>query len=139
MTAPTPTPITLKLAALPLPVWQRLARQIVETVADQAIVTLSAALPRAQYARAVLRGHQAWSGADLQGKARRYSAGYATQRNRARYHLHLAGGSLAYDGNDHGRVIPVVWLDGPHDGPRWCLTWDGVAVQRGARVYLIEG
>lgn len=44
---------------------------------EKALASLS---PRAHYARAVVEGKQALSGADLRGKARQYGAHYYRQR-----------------------------------------------------------
>lgn len=49
---------------------------------------------RCRYARAVIRGNQAWSGADLRGAARRWGSGYARQRSVARAALFDAGGCI---------------------------------------------
>lgn len=54
-----------------------------------------ASLPaRCRYARDVIRGNQAWSGADLRGAARRWGSGYARQRSAARAALFDAGGCV---------------------------------------------
>jgi hypothetical protein len=62
---------------------------------DAVIALAQAALgPRADYARRVIDGRQRWSGADLRGKARKYSLGYHLRRNDARIALFDAGGVI---------------------------------------------
>jgi hypothetical protein len=61
------------------------------SVIATAISTLS---PRQQYAASVLRGHQAWSGADLKGKARKYGSSYSRQRGQAKDALYASGGQI---------------------------------------------
>jgi hypothetical protein len=74
------------------------------------VLTLAcASLPsRARYARDVIYGDQRWSGADLRGKAKKFGAGYARQRNRARTALFDAGGMiLAINRGRHVTAVPV--------------------------------
>lgn len=65
---------------------------------------------RASYARDVLAGYQRWSGADLKGKAARYSAGYAQQRSKAASALHAAGGCVLALRQRHGLRTTAVAL-----------------------------
>lgn len=58
--------------------------------------------PRQKYAADVIRGKRLWSGADLQGKARKYGGGYARQRDKARDALEDAGGIVIPV--EHGRL-----------------------------------
>jgi hypothetical protein len=64
---------------------------------------LRAQHPRAGYAHDVLTGHQAWSGADLRGIARRYGAEYARQRRHAATALAAAGGIII--ATERGRLL----------------------------------
>jgi hypothetical protein len=87
-----------------------------------------ASLPnRARYARDVIYGDQRWSGSDLKGKARKFGAGYARQRTRARTALFNAGGMiLAINRGRHVTAVPV----GTDDyGNAVYATPNGVAVQ----------
>lgn len=105
----------------------------------QTILTLACASlpPRARYARDVIEGYQRWSGSDLRGKARKYGAGYARQRTRARTALFAAGGMiLAVDRGRHVTAVPV----GTDDyGNAVYATPSGTAVQVTAnRALLVE-
>ena len=101
------------------------------------VLTLAcASLPiRARYARDVIHGDQRWSGADLKGKAKKFGAGYARQRTRARTALFAAGGMiLAINRGRHVTAVPV----GTDDyGNAVYATPDGVAVQTTANRALI--
>lgn len=72
----------------------------------RSIIESAAATLRGQYARDVLSGRQAWSGADLQGKALKYSSGYARQRVKAAAALHNAGGTVLRC--EHNRLVTAV-------------------------------
>jgi hypothetical protein len=61
--------------------------------------------PRGYYARALLSGEQAISGADLKGKASKYSGSYARIRNRVLAVCRKYGVTDAYDANKHGRRV----------------------------------
>ena len=50
--------------------------------------------PRQTYAAAVIGGRQAWSGADLKGKAKRFGGSYARQRAKARVAWLESGGDI---------------------------------------------
>jgi len=95
-----------------------------------------ASLPnRARYARDVIHGDQRWSGADLRGKAKKFGAGYARQRNRARTALFAAGGMiLAVDRGRHVTAVPVGTDDYGH---AIYATPSGTAVQVTANRALI--
>jgi hypothetical protein len=105
----------------------------------QTILSLAcASLPsRARYARDVIEGYQRWSGADLRGKARKFGAGYARQRTRARTALFAAGGMiLAINNGRHVTAVPVGTDDYGH---AIYATPNGVAVQVTAnRALLVE-
>ncbi len=58
---------------------------------DAALARLS---KRAHYAADVITGRQAWSGSDLKGKAKQYSAGYSFQRSVAKSALLASGGDV---------------------------------------------
>ena len=91
-----------------------------------------AALPtRAAYARDVIAGAQRWSGADLQGKAKRYGAGYAKQRRRAYRALDEAGGLVLSVQN--GRLVTAVEVGQDDHGNAVYATLRGPAVQHTAR------
>lgn len=67
------------------------ASTIVQRVAEEAKARLSA---RQCYARDVLDGRQAWSGADLRGAASTWGGSYARQRGKAAQALRAAGGVI---------------------------------------------
>jgi hypothetical protein len=86
-----------------------------------------AALPtRAQYARAVIRGEQRWSGADLKGKAKKFGAAYARQRRVALRAWHDAGGVIV--AVEHGRNVSAIEAGTDAQGRTVYVTVDGVAV-----------
>ena len=95
----------------------------------QTTITLAcASLPiRARYARDVIEGYQRWSGSDLRGKARKFGAGYARQRTRARTALFDAGGMIL--AVDHGRHVTAVPVGTDDYGRAIYQTPNGVAVQ----------
>jgi len=72
----------------------------------RSIIESAAATLRGQYARDVLSGRQAWSGADLQGKAREYYSSYARQRVKAAAALRNAGGTILRC--EHNRLATAV-------------------------------
>ncbi|CAB4139954.1 hypothetical protein UFOVP408_45 [uncultured Caudovirales phage] len=87
-----------------------------------------AALPvRAQYARDVIEGDQRWSGADLRGKAKKFGAGYARQRNRARTALFAAGGCIV--AIDRGLNVTATVVGTDDMGRTIYQTTRGIAVQ----------
>ncbi len=98
----------------------------------QTVITLAcASLPvRAQYARAVIEGDQRWSGADLRGKARKFGAGYARQRSRARTALFNAGGCIV--AIDRGLNVTAVQVGTDDMGRTIYATTHGIAVQASA-------
>ena len=105
----------------------------------QTILSLAcASLPsRARYARDVIEGYQRWSGADLKGKARKFGAGYARQRTRARTALFDAGGMIL--AVDHGRHVTAVPVGTDDYGNAVYATPSGAAVQVTAnRALLVE-
>jgi hypothetical protein len=95
--------------------------------------------PRALYARAVIEGYQRWSGADLKGKAKKYGAGYAAQRQAARLSLYAAGGCIIP--MRHGLLVTAVHITDTVEGfeiyetplgiaalfPRFCV-WQHAAI-----------
>lgn len=81
-----------------------------EAIIDAAIGNLN---PRAHYARAVIRGRQRWSGADLRGLAKtRFGAAYAEQRDNALRALERAGGTVISTAPHGLRVTAVPLGDG---------------------------
>lgn len=78
-------------------------RDIHGAVIRRAVAMLS---PRQKYARDVLEGRQTWSGSDLRGRAKKWSAGYARQRAAASDALAKAGGCLIRVEN--GRLVSAV-------------------------------
>lgn len=80
-----------------------------QSMIDSARNILSKNHPRAGYADDVLRGAQAWSGADLKGKARKFGASYAGQRRYARQALIAAGGVLVAI-KQTGRLISALYV-----------------------------
>ena len=81
----------------------------IKTIASAACEKLGA---RARYARAVIYGRQRWSGADIRGKARKWSAGYAIQRRRAYAALRAAGGSVIPTKNGLLKTAVIIGDDG---------------------------
>ena len=105
----------------------------------QTVITLAcASLPdRAQYARAVIEGDQRWSGADLKGKAKRFGAGYARQRSRARTALFNAGGCIV--AIDRGLNVTATVVGTDDMGRTIYATTRGIAVQASAdRARLVQ-
>ena len=105
----------------------------------QTVITLAcAALPvRAMYARDVIHGYQRWSGADLKGKAKRFGAGYARQRSRARTALFNAGGCIV--AIDRGLNVTAVQVGTDDMGRTIYATTRGIAVQASAdRARLVQ-
>jgi hypothetical protein len=95
-----------------------------------------ASLPtRARYARDVIEGYQRWSGSDLKGKARKFGAGYARQRNRARTALFDAGGMIL--SVDHGRHVTAVCVGTDDYWQAIYQTPNGTAVQATANRALL--
>ena len=82
--------------------------------------------PRAGYARDVLRGWQRWSGANLQGKAKKYGGSYARQRGKAAEALRMAGGVLVPV--EHGFIVTGVYVGADCFGAAVYHTTVGVAV-----------
>lgn len=82
--------------------------------------------PRAGYARDVLTGYQRWSGADLQGKAKRFGASYAQQRGKASDALRTAGGVIVPV--EHGCLVTGVYVCADDFGAAVYHTTVGVAV-----------
>lgn len=58
----------------------------------------AAALARGRYQRALLDGDARWSGADLRGRARDYSARYAASRDSLVARMRAAGLTVTYSG-----------------------------------------
>lgn len=104
------------------------AYSAIETICQRACAELS---PRQRYASAVIWGSQAWSGADLQGKAKTYSASYARQRDAARRALDDVGGEVR--AVDHGRLVTAVCVGVDDYGACVYQTLDGPAVMSTAR------
>lgn len=73
------------------------------SVITKARAILAERHPRAAYADNVLMGRQAWSGADIKGKARRYGGHYAQQRARAATALADSGGLIL--AIDKGKLV----------------------------------
>ena len=64
--------------------------------------------PRAsEYACDVIMGLRAWSGADLQGKAKKYGRSYAVQRNRAAECFDICNGVRV---RANRRIVSAVYL-----------------------------
>ena len=82
--------------------------------------------PRAGYARDVLRGWQRWSGADLQGRAKKFGASYAQQRGKAAGALREAGGAIIPV--EHGFLVTGVYVGADDFGAAVYHTTVGVAV-----------
>lgn len=87
---------------------------------------------RQNYARDVIMGYQAWSGADLKGKARRYGGGYARQRDTARSAVNAAGGLVLPVGNA-GRLCLCERIGMDDMGNALYATTQGPAVARASR------
>jgi hypothetical protein len=103
------------------------------TVIAAAIAALN---PRANYAADTLMGRQRWSGADLKGKAKKYSYGYAVQRSKAGAALTKAGGSVVAINN--GLLVTAVAIGQDDYGNVIFDTPEGLAVQASAaRAQLI--
>jgi len=81
---------------------------------------------RGAYAANVVRGRQRWSGADLQGKARKFGASYARQRRKARAALEMAGGDVI--ATEHGRLRTAVQVCVDDYGREVYATHAGYAV-----------
>ena len=82
--------------------------------------------PRASYAADVILGYQAWSGADLKGKARKYSMGYHYQRTRAESFFRRSGGLILPINN--GKLVSAVYLCQDDYGNAVYDTLQGIAV-----------
>ena len=76
-------------------------------VIDAAVDYLNEHYPRSRYAVDVITGHQAWSGSDLKGSARKWGAGYAKQRSIAESALRKAGGCVVAAGRYGTRKTAV--------------------------------
>ncbi|MGN6106313.1 MAG: hypothetical protein ACTHU0_14495 [Kofleriaceae bacterium] len=63
---------------------------------------------RGVYQRALLAGTEAWSGATLQGAARRYGYWYARSRANLIERIERAGISVELERRKHGRIVAVV-------------------------------
>lgn len=100
---------------------------VLNSTITRAAEILAARSPRARYAQAVLAGKQNWSGSDLRGKARHYSASYARGRRHAARALIDAGGSLAYAGR-YGRLVAAVQVGTDDYGNALYQTQIGPAV-----------
>ncbi len=92
-----------------------------------AIENLDKAGNRSAYARDVLLGRAAWSGGDLKGKAKQFSAGYYHQRIKAKYALFAAGGVLLHV--ERNRLITAVPVGMDDYGNAVYATELGIAVQ----------
>lgn len=88
---------------------------------------LRASHPRAGYAHDVLNGIQKWSGADLKGKARKFSGGYHRQRQHAAKALRDAGGCII--AINRGRCVTAIYLGADDYGNAIYGTPRGVAIQ----------
>ncbi len=97
---------------------------------ERAIENLNASGNRSAYARDVLRGRAAWSGADLKGKAKQFSSGYYSQRIKAKHALFAAGGTLLHV--ERNRLVAAVRIGVDDYGNSVYTTEDGTAVQRTA-------
>jgi hypothetical protein len=80
--------------------------------------------PQQRYAAEVLTGQRLWSGADLEGKAKKYGARYALQRRAAKDALRKAGGEVIEV--EHGRKVAAVLLRDEQDGSRIYATAAGL-------------
>lgn len=75
---------------------------------DAAVAALQLHHPRMTYGASVIRGHQAWSGADLRGAAKRHGS-YAVARRCARDAWATVGGIVAPVA-PHGRLTALLPL-----------------------------
>ena len=82
--------------------------------------------PRASYAADVILGYQAWSGADLKGKARKYSMSYHCQRARAGSFFRSCGGLILPV--DNGKLVSAVYIGQDDYGNAIYDTLQGIAV-----------
>lgn len=89
-------------------------------------IALSNLTSRQHYAKAVIQGHQRWSGADLKGKARSFGFEYARQRRKASRALRKAGGCIIPV--KHGRRVTAVFVGQDDYGNALYQTVDGPAV-----------
>jgi len=97
------------------------------TVISAAIAALN---PRANYAADTIVGIQRWSGADLKGKAKKYSDSYAVQRSKAGAALTKAGGRVVAINN--GLRVTAVQVGVDDYGNVIFDTLEGLAVQASA-------
>jgi hypothetical protein len=107
-----------------------------QTTLENAHSLLTSRHPRAGYAHAVLSGVQRWSGADLQGKARRYGYGYHRQRNYAKWAWFEAGGLLLSIG-PQGRIESAVYVGADDYGNAIYHTAAAVVVPRDRSVRCV--
>jgi hypothetical protein len=77
---------------------------------SQATLQLALSICRGSYQRSVVQGYSRLSGADLRGRAKRYSGRYAASRANLLTRLESAGISVSEDRGQHGLRILV--LDG---------------------------
>lgn len=90
---------------------------------DQLLTRAEARISEKQgYARDVLYGRQRWSGADLQGKAKKYGAWYAEQREEAGYALKEAGGFIIH--RENGLICAAMQIGVGESGILYLLTYD---------------
>lgn len=81
---------------------------------------------KGDYQRSLVEGRARWSGADLQGAAKRYSGRYSISRDRLVAALRASGLRLTWLTAAHGRIVLVVSSepcevveDGPRDAKRY--------------------
>jgi hypothetical protein len=65
------------------------------------------ALARGCYQADIARGYQSWSGATLQGKARKYSGKYKQSRQNWLARCRQAGIDICINTQDHNRLVIV--------------------------------
>ena len=82
-----------------------------------------------EYAAAVIAGRRTWSGADLQGNAKRYGRSYADRRGDAANAVARAGGCVVAVG-PNGRLATAVIVCTDDYGDTVYATTEGLAVPR---------
>lgn len=108
---------------------------ISDAIEISALIDLAHSCARGSYQRALLEGYQAWSGADLVGKAKKWSSGYAASRDalieRIDSALHHRGWKTGtvYDRRYHG-VKRVVLTRIDRDAPPLDEVFDVVDGER---------
>lgn len=68
-------------------------------------IAAALSLCKGRYQRALIRGEQAWSGADLRGNAAHYADRYAISRNNLLYRVYCKDIPFAKYTTDHNRIV----------------------------------